>query len=43
MLLSRVIARELNLNMKIGDVEYQADGKRATFYYIAESASTSVN
>ncbi len=36
MLLSRVIARELNLNMKIGDVEYQADGKRATFYYIAD-------
>lgn len=36
MLLSRIIARELKLNMKIGDVEYQADGKKATFYYIAD-------
>lgn len=36
MLLARIIARELKLNMKIGDVEYQADGKKATFYYIAD-------
>lgn len=36
MLLARIISRELKLNMKIGDVEYQADGKKATFYYIAD-------
>ncbi len=33
---ARVIARTLNLNMKIGDVEYQADLKKATFYYTAD-------
>jgi cell fate regulator YaaT (PSP1 superfamily) len=36
MIRSRVIARELNLDMKIGEVEYQGDGKKATFYYIAD-------
>ncbi|OWY21677.1 hypothetical protein C7N43_08965 [Sphingobacteriales bacterium UPWRP_1] len=36
MLMSRVIARQLNLNMKIGDVEYQGDGRKATFYYTAD-------
>lgn len=36
MLRSRNIAEELNLNMKIGDVEYQGDKTKAIFYYIAD-------
>ncbi len=36
MIKARAIASELNLNMKIGDVEYQGDGNKAIFYYIAE-------
>jgi cell fate regulator YaaT (PSP1 superfamily) len=36
MILSRQIAAELNLNMKIGDVEYQGDKTKAIFYYIAD-------
>lgn len=36
MLKARVYARELKLEMKIGDVEYQGDRKKATFYYIAD-------
>lgn len=36
MIRSRKIAEELNLNMKIGDVEYQGDGAKAIFYYIAD-------
>lgn len=36
MIKARVIARSLDLKMKIGDVEYQADRKKATFYYIAD-------
>lgn len=36
MLKAREIAESLNLNMKIGDVEYQGDKTRAIFYYIAE-------
>jgi cell fate regulator YaaT (PSP1 superfamily) len=36
MLRSRQIAEELNLNMKIGDVEYQGDMTKAIFYYIAD-------
>ncbi|MCU0346388.1 MAG: hypothetical protein MUC59_05575 [Saprospiraceae bacterium] len=36
MIRARAIARSLNLNMKIGDVEYQGDGKKATFYYTAD-------
>ena len=32
----RAIARQLNLNMKMSEVEFQADGKKATFYYIAD-------
>ncbi len=36
MLRSRVLARELGLNMKIGDVEYQGDRTKAVFYYIAD-------
>lgn len=33
---SRVISRTLGLEMKLGDVEYQGDGRKATFYYTAE-------
>ncbi|HEY0356405.1 MAG TPA: regulatory iron-sulfur-containing complex subunit RicT [Flavisolibacter sp.] len=33
---SRAIAKQLNLNMKISQVEIQADGKKATFFYIAD-------
>ena len=36
MIRSRQIAQSLNLNMKIGDVEYQGDGNKAIFYYIAD-------
>ncbi len=36
MIKSRQIAKNLNLNMKIGDVEYQGDGNKAIFYYIAD-------
>lgn len=36
MIRSRQISAELNLNMKIGDVEYQGDGTKAIFYYIAD-------
>lgn len=36
MLRSRKIAEDLKLNMKIGDVEYQGDGNKAIFYYIAD-------
>lgn len=37
MIQSRQIAKELQLNMKIGDVEYQGDGNKAIFYYIADA------
>ena len=37
MIRSRQIAKDLNLDMKIGDVEYQGDGLKALFYYIADS------
>jgi len=33
---SRAIARQLNLQMKLIEVEFQADGKKATFFYTAE-------
>jgi cell fate regulator YaaT (PSP1 superfamily) len=33
---SRAIAKQLNLNMKMSEVEFQADGKKATFFYIAD-------
>ena len=33
---ARAIARNMKLDMKISDVEYQGDGKRAIFYYIAD-------
>lgn len=36
MIESRQIAKSLGLNMKIGDVEYQGDGNKAIFYYIAD-------
>lgn len=36
MIRSRQIAANLDLNMKIGDVEYQGDGNKAIFYYIAD-------
>ena len=36
MIESRQIAKDLGLQMKIGDVEYQGDGNKAIFYYIAD-------
>lgn len=36
MIESRQIAKCLGLQMKIGDVEYQGDGNKAIFYYIAD-------
>lgn len=36
MIASRKIALDLQLNMKIGDVEYQGDRTKAIFYYIAD-------
>lgn len=36
MIKARRIAADLGLNMKIGDVEYQGDGNKAIFYYIAD-------
>ncbi len=36
MIRARQIAIDLSLNMKIGDVEYQGDGNKAIFYYIAD-------
>ncbi len=36
MIESREIAKGLGLKMKIGDVEYQGDGQKAIFYYIAD-------
>ncbi|MCK5135365.1 MAG: hypothetical protein KAR19_06210 [Bacteroidales bacterium] len=36
MLQSRKLAKDLGLNMKIGDVEYQGDNTKAIFYYIAD-------
>lgn len=35
MIKSRQIAENMKLDMKIGDVEYQGDGNKAIFYYIA--------
>ncbi len=37
MIQSRKIAAELGLEMKIGDVEFQGDGTKAIFYYIADT------
>lgn len=36
MIRARRLAEELGLNMKIGDVEFQGDGNKAIFYYIAD-------
>jgi cell fate regulator YaaT (PSP1 superfamily) len=36
MIRSRAIAKQLNLNMKMSEVEIQADGRKATFFYIAD-------
>ena len=36
MIRARQIALDLNLNMKIGDVEYQGAGNKAIFYFIAD-------
>jgi len=36
MLKTRKISKRLNLNMKIGDVEFQGDGTKAIFYYISD-------
>lgn len=36
MIKSRQISKDLGLEMKIGDVEYQGDGNKAIFYYIAD-------
>jgi len=36
MIRARKLAVELGLNMKIGDVEFQGDGQKAIFYYIAD-------
>ena len=36
MIKSRQIAKDLGLDMKIGDVEYQGDCNKAIFYYIAD-------
>ena len=36
MIRARQLAKDLKLQMKIGDVEYQGDGTKAIFYYIAD-------
>ncbi len=36
MIRSRAIAKQLKLDMKIAEVEIQADGRKATFFYIAD-------
>lgn len=36
MIRARQLAKSLELQMKIGDVEYQGDGTKAIFYYIAD-------
>ena len=36
MIRSRAIAKQLKLEMKVAEVEIQADGRKATFFYIAD-------
>ncbi len=36
MIRARVISRTLDLDMKIGDVEFQGDGRKTTFFYTAD-------
>ena len=38
MIKARSIAAEMGLEMKIGDVEFQGDGTKAIFYYIADGS-----
>ena len=38
MIKARAFAEELGLAMKIGDVEFQGDGSKAIFYYIADES-----
>ena len=33
---SRAISRQLNLQMKLSEIEFQADGRKATFFYTAD-------
>lgn len=33
---TRAIIRQMKLNMKLSDIEYQADNTKATFYYSAD-------
>jgi len=33
---ARAMAKTLNLDMKVSDVQYQGDGRKAIFYYIAD-------
>lgn len=33
---ARAIAKQLNLDMKVSEVDFQADGRKATFFYIAD-------
>jgi len=40
MIQARVIARRIGLQMKVGDVEYQADHRKATIYYTAEGKTS---
>jgi cell fate regulator YaaT (PSP1 superfamily) len=36
MVRARAISRTLDLDMKLGDVEYQGDGRKCTFFYTAD-------
>ena len=36
MIKARALAKSLELDMKVGDVEFQGDGTKAIFYYIAD-------
>ncbi|MEQ1747707.1 MAG: regulatory iron-sulfur-containing complex subunit RicT, partial [Saprospiraceae bacterium] len=36
MIRARAVSRTLDLNMKVGDVEFQGDGRKCTFYYTAD-------
>jgi cell fate regulator YaaT (PSP1 superfamily) len=36
MIRARAISRTLDLDMKLGDVEYQGDGRKCTFFYTAD-------
>ena len=36
MIRARAIAKTMNINMKVGDIEWQGDGKKVTIYYTAD-------